>query len=258
MKKKKSTTASVKKVVKPATKKVSAPAKKQPKQKVKVAAAAKKKITAVKKKTVVAKKTVLAAKKKPAPVAKKKVAAAKKKPVTPVKKAALVVTKKPVAPEKKAVEAPVKKSAPVAKSKTVAKKIVPEVKPDPIIPGWTKVQFEYYTRSSVGVLYDAVSTAHGLSAWFADFVDSLDNQFVFKWGGSEEHAVLVESANHEYVRFHWIAQPEGTYFEFRIKIDSITNEAALIISDYVEIGEENESQLLWDSQVHELMHILGS
>ncbi|MGE3824814.1 MAG: START-like domain-containing protein, partial [Bacteroidia bacterium] len=69
---------------------------------------------------------------------------------------------------------------------------------------------------------------------------------------------LVEKEENEYVRFRWLTQPKDCYFEFRIKIDGITNEVALIVTDYVEKGDENEAQLLWDSQVHELMHILGS
>lgn len=257
MKKKKTSAVAKKKPVKPAKKKVAAkkPAPKKTaakKSAKKVAPAAKKKVVAAKKKPVVKPAKKVAAPKKKVAVVKKKIVAAKAKKSAPPVKKKVTVAPEPVAEPKKTA-APVKKkpAAPV-------KKIVPEVKPDPIVPGWTKVQFEYYTRSSVGVLYSSVSNASGLSAWFADYVDSMDNLFTFKWDSSEESAVLVEKEENEFVRFRWLTQPKDCYFEFRIKIDGITNEVALIVTDYVEKGDENESQLLWDSQVHELMHILGS
>lgn len=121
-----------------------------------------------------------------------------------------------------------------------------------------KVQFEYQVRSSVGVLYKSVSNASGLSSWFADNVFVQDDLYTFTWDGSQESAYFLECKEDEYARFRWLTQPEDCYFEFRIKVDSITNEVALIVTDFVEKGEEKESNLLWDSQVHELMHLLGS
>lgn len=257
MKKKKTSAVTKKKTVKPAKKKVAA--KKPAPKKVVAKKPAKKIVPATKKKVVPAKKKPVVKPAKKAAAPKKKVAPIKKKIVAaPAKKSTLPAKKKvTVAPEKVAEP---KKQLAAVKKKPVAqvKKVVPEVKPDPVVPGWTKVQFEYYTRSSVGVLYSSVSNASGLSAWFADYVDSMDNLFTFKWDSSEESAVLVEKEENEFVRFRWLTQPKDCYFEFRIKIDGITNEVALIVTDYVVKGDENEAQLLWDSQVHELMHILGS
>ena len=48
------------------------------------------------------------------------------------------------------------------------------------------------------------------------------------------------------------------FFEFRIKIDKLTKEAALIITDFAEPDEKESASMLWESQVHELLHILGS
>ncbi len=257
MKKKKTSAVTKKKTVRPAKKKVAA--KKPAPKKVVAKKPAKKIVPATKKKVVPAKKKPVVKPAKKAAAPKKKVAPIKKKIVAaPAKKSTLPAKKKvTVAPEKVAEP---KKQLAAVKKKPVAqvKKVVPEIKPDPVVPGWTKVQFEYYTRSSVGVLYSSVSNASGLSAWFADYVDSMDNLFTFKWDSSEESAVLVEKEENEFVRFRWLTQPKDCYFEFRIKIDGITNEVALIVTDYVVKGDENEAQLLWDSQVHELMHILGS
>lgn len=265
MKKKKTSAVTKKKPVKPA-KKMAAAKKPAPKKAV-VKKTAKKVAPATKKKVVPVKKKVAAKPAKKASAPKKKVVAKPlKKAVVAKKKIVAVPPKKAVLPAKKKVAAAPEKVAEPKKQVTAVKKKavvqvkneIPEVKPDPVVPGWTKVQFEYYTRSSVGVLYNSVSNASGLSAWFADYVDSMDNLFTFKWDSSEESAVLVEKEENEYVRFRWLTQPKDCYFEFRIKIDGITNEVALIVTDYVVKGDENEAQLLWDSQVHELMHILGS
>ncbi|MGE4234702.1 MAG: START-like domain-containing protein [Bacteriovoracia bacterium] len=234
MKKKKTSAVAKKRPVKPAKKKVAA--KKPAPKKVVAKKPAKKVAPATKKKTVPAKKKVVVKPVKKATAPKKKVAVAKKKIVAaPAKKIAPSAKKKVAEAAEKVVE-PKKQVAAVKKKPAVPVKkvVVPEVKPDPIVPGWTKVQFEYYTRSSVGVLYSSVSNASGLSAWFADYVDSMDNLFTFKWDSSEESAVLVEKEENEYVRFRWLTQPKDCYFEFRIKIDGITNEVALIVTVYVE------------------------
>ncbi len=260
MKKKKTPAKSKKKPVKPAKKKVLKTGKSSAEKKNKVVAKAKKKVLKQ------AKKKTVAAKPKAKPVAKKAVKPAKKvAAVKPVKALAAKPKKVAVEKPKKTEAAPVKVKPPLSAKKLaaikaayLAKKYAVEVKPDPVIPGWTKVQFEYFTRSSVGVLYNAFSTASGLSGWFADYVDSQENLFSFTWDGSEEKAYMIEAVENEYARYRWFAQPEGAFFEFRIRIDGITNEVALVITDYVEKGEEQESQLLWNSIVHELMHILGS
>ncbi|MCG3165152.1 MAG: hypothetical protein POELPBGB_00913 [Bacteroidia bacterium] len=249
MKTKKTSVVAKKKPTKKAVKKISAGKKQLPKTK---------KITKPSSKKAASKPIVKAAikKKKNAPLKQKKKASAKKT-ITVLKKKSTDIKKK-VAP------VIIKKEAKQPKKNTVAKKNQPvikqaeEIKPDPVVPGWSKVQFEYFTRSSVGVLYNSFSTSSGLASWFADYVDSQDNLFSFNWEGSEEKAIMIESLENEYVRYRWLTQPQGCFFEFRIRIDAVTNEVALVITDYVQKGDEKEAQLLWDSQVHELMHILGS
>ena len=43
----------------------------------------------------------------------------------------------------------------------------------------------------------------------------------------------------------------------KIQIDDITNDVALVITDFAEDGEEDECQLLWDSQIKKLFQVLG-
>lgn len=118
---------------------------------------------------------------------------------------------------------------------------------------------EFTVRSSVKILYQCLSSSSGLADWFADDVTLKKDVAKFEWDGSEEEALIVSKKADQFIRFQWLAD-EGTdyYFEFAIKTDPLTNDVALIITDFVEEDEEEEQRMLWDSQVGELLHILGN
>jgi hypothetical protein len=40
--------------------------------------------------------------------------------------------------------------------------------------------------------------------------------------------------------------------------DDITGDVALIVTDFTTAEEKEEDILLWNSEVHELMHVIGS
>ena len=44
----------------------------------------------------------------------------------------------------------------------------------------------------------------------------------------------------------------------RIQIDEITNDVALIITDFAEEDEIEESKMLWDNQIRDLFITLGA
>jgi hypothetical protein len=70
---------------------------------------------------------------------------------------------------------------------------------------------------------------------------------------------MIAKKDLKYVRFHWLDDEEdNTFFEFRITIDDLTNDLALLITDFAEEDEVDDAKELWDSQVAELKHILGS
>lgn len=125
-----------------------------------------------------------------------------------------------------------------------------------------KIQFEYLIKTSTKILYNLISTPSGLSEWFADDVNIANNNlYTFFWDGSEEQAKLVTKKRDAFTRFKWMADEEDgndCFFEFRIKIDEITNEVALIVTDFAEPDELEETGALWDSQVDNLKHVLGS
>jgi len=122
-----------------------------------------------------------------------------------------------------------------------------------------KYQLEFELRSQPTILYNRLASPSGLAEWFADDVNVKDGVYTFSWDGSEEEATLIEKKPDELIRLQWV-DDEGTdyYFEMKITIDKITKEVALIITDFAEPDELESSQRLWESQIHELQHILGS
>jgi hypothetical protein len=51
---------------------------------------------------------------------------------------------------------------------------------------------------------------------------------------------------------------DESYFQFEIVQDEITGDVALIITDFADEDEKDANTRLWNSQIHNLMHIIGS
>jgi len=123
-----------------------------------------------------------------------------------------------------------------------------------------KVELEYLLKTSPKILYNMISTPSGLSEWFADNVNIRDNTMTFFWEGSEEKAKVLSKVKDQFIRFQWdYDEGEDVYFELRIKIDAITREVALIVTDFPEAGDDEDSVSgLWESQVDDLRRVLGA
>ena len=119
-----------------------------------------------------------------------------------------------------------------------------------------KLVLEYSINSSPKVLYSRLSTPGGLAEWFADDVLLKGNDYIFIWDGSEQKAEIVQKKENKYIRFKWVDEPDA-YFEFRINIDEITKDVALVITDMVEPDEFEDTTDLWNTQVSELKHVIG-
>jgi hypothetical protein len=121
-----------------------------------------------------------------------------------------------------------------------------------------RIVLEYTLNSSPKVLYPRLSTPGGLSEWFADDVNLKGNIFFFIWEGIEQKAELVQKKENRYIRFKWLEEDDDSFFEFRINVDELTGDVALVIVDMVEEEDEADEIVLWDSQIAELKHVLGS
>ena len=123
-----------------------------------------------------------------------------------------------------------------------------------------KFQLEIPLNSSKGVLFNCISTPSGLAEWFCDDVNIKKDVHIFFWDGSEESARMVSKKKDEFVKFRWLeAEEEGedTFFELRIRVDDLTGENALVITDFADDDEVEDAQDLWHAQVNELRRVLG-
>lgn len=124
-----------------------------------------------------------------------------------------------------------------------------------------KFEMEVEVKSSTAVLFNMISTPSGLSEWFADDVNIKDDVYTFFWDGTSEDAKLISRRKGEAVRFQWMDDFEDglkTFFEMSIKVDELTNDVALMITDFAEEDELDESQLLWENQIADLKMTIGS
>lgn len=124
-----------------------------------------------------------------------------------------------------------------------------------------RYEIEFPINSSPQLLYQYISTPSGLQEWFAKIVNSRGEFFTFEWDDTEENARLSSKKTGEKVKFKWIDDNKKDteyYFELRILEDEITKDVSLMVVDFAEEDEVEESKLLWENQVSDLKHVIGS
>lgn len=122
-----------------------------------------------------------------------------------------------------------------------------------------KFEMEFVVHASAGMLYEFLSTPSGLSEWFCDDLNIRNGIYTFIWEDQLSQARLLKTVELQLVRFQWVDKTDGSYFEFRIQRDDLTNDISLIITDFAEtVSERESSKLLWHSQIEKLMHVIGS
>ena len=117
---------------------------------------------------------------------------------------------------------------------------------------------EYPVRCSPSILYEFLSTPAGLQEWFADKVDERDSIFSFSWEGSTDKAEVLEHVEYKSIKFHWLHAPKEEFFEFQIEKSEVTNQTILLVKDFAEKKEIKDQSQLWDSQLKDLFHRIGS
>lgn len=124
-----------------------------------------------------------------------------------------------------------------------------------------RYEIEFPINSSPQLLYQYISTPSGLSEWFADNVNSRGEFFTFIWNDSEEKARLASKKTDEKVKFKWVDdnnKDSDYYFELHIIVDEITKDVSLTVVDFADADEVKEAKLLWENQISDLKHVIGS
>jgi uncharacterized protein YndB with AHSA1/START domain len=105
-----------------------------------------------------------------------------------------------------------------------------------------------------------LSTPSGLSEWFADDVNAKGNEFSFIWKNSVQNARVIASKDSKFIRFRWIEDEDNKndyYFEFKIEVQEMSGNTALIVTDFAEPSDIEDAKNLWESQVGDLKRLLG-
>ncbi len=124
-----------------------------------------------------------------------------------------------------------------------------------------RYELEFPLNSSPQLLYQYISTPSGLQEWFADNVNSRGEFFTFMWDDTEENARLASKKSGEKVKFKWVDDDRKDteyYFELRILEDEITKDVSLMVVDFAIVDEVEEAKLLWENQISDLKHVIGS
>jgi uncharacterized protein YndB with AHSA1/START domain len=122
-----------------------------------------------------------------------------------------------------------------------------------------KFELEFPIHASPQLLFQYISTPSGLSEWFADNVNSRGEIFTFIWDDSEEQAKMLSKKNSERVKFKWFEDEDApVFFEIKIQVDEITKDVSLIVTDFADEDEIEETKMLWENQISSLKQVLGS
>ena len=117
---------------------------------------------------------------------------------------------------------------------------------------------EYPVRCSPTILFEFLSNPSALQEWFADEVNEKDGVYSFGWDGSVDLADLVDKDQDKFIRYRWQTSEADEYFEFEIDKSEVTNQTILIVKDFAEKKEIKDQSQLWEYQIKELFHRLGS
>jgi hypothetical protein len=73
-----------------------------------------------------------------------------------------------------------------------------------------------------------------------------------------EKAKVLDKENDKYIRFRWTTSAKEEYFELRIEKSEISNQTVLIVKDFAEKKDIKDQSQLWEYQIKDLFHRIGS
>jgi uncharacterized protein YndB with AHSA1/START domain len=129
--------------------------------------------------------------------------------------------------------------------------------------GKQKIDIEYpLAIKSPALIWEQISSAHGLERWFADHVNEEDGMFTFTWGEpwTEQDirkAHVLESVVNDHIRMKWDEEDDDSYFEMRIDKSDLTHQLNLLITDFAEDDDVDGLKILWESMLDRLHRASG-
>ena len=121
---------------------------------------------------------------------------------------------------------------------------------------------EYEFRASPKMLFQYISTASGLSQWFAQKVNiKPDHYFDFYWDSELHVAQQISVKLNKSIKFEFMnTSPDGhdnNFVELKIEVSDLTNSTFLHITDYSANTDPEDVKDLWEGLIEGLKEILG-
>jgi len=113
------------------------------------------------------------------------------------------------------------------------------------------------------ILWQLMSTAHGLERWLADRVVEEEGVLHLTWGdpyGEHHtlHARIEERETNSHIKLRWVDETdENAYWEMRIEHSELTEELCLCVVDYAPADDIDYLQYLWDGNLERLHQTSG-
>ena len=132
--------------------------------------------------------------------------------------------------------------------------------------GKQRIDIEYpLTTKSPNIIWEQISSAHGLERWLADHVKEENGIFTFTWGEpwtqqDIRQAHLIESVKHDHIRLKWDYDDDTdseSYWEMRIGKSDLTHYLTLFITDFAEDDDADGLKILWESNLDRLHRASG-
>ena len=132
--------------------------------------------------------------------------------------------------------------------------------------GKQKINIEYpLATASPAIIWEQISSAHGLERWFADHVTEEDGVFTFTWGEpwteqDVRQAHVVDAVKFEHIRLKWDYEDdddEESYWEMSIQKSDLTHNLNLVITDFADDDDIDGLKILWESCLDQLHRASG-
>ena len=128
-----------------------------------------------------------------------------------------------------------------------------------------KLYLEYpLAAKSQSLLWEHISTVHGLERWLADRVEQEDDDIIsLTWGEPWTdhhtlHARIMEREKQSHIQLRWVDEedPEA-YWEMRIGRSELTGDLCLFVTDYALPDDIDDLHDLWDGNLERLHQVSG-
>ncbi|MBQ6378050.1 MAG: SRPBCC domain-containing protein [Prevotella sp.] len=131
--------------------------------------------------------------------------------------------------------------------------------------GKQRIDIEYpLTTKSPNIVWEQISSAHGLERWLADRVTEDNGMFTFTWGEpwTEQDirkASLIEFVKYHHIRLKWEDDEEDdeSFWEMRIEKSELTHYLTLLITDFADDDDADGLRILWESNLDRLHRASG-